>query len=278
MERAIRANNLIPNPILYTYRPGGAMGIAMRHFSTQGGRSDAVLAMVSALVLTPMQMDIGTTRQDLTNIAVIGTQDFFFWAMRDVAQREGWRDINDLLRSTRPITISNHGAGSIEEVLALYLQSRAPNLDLRLVPVSGDPEAMAFLLGGHIDIFTNELAGGGIESYIASGEVVALANTGATRSSFAPHVPTLTELGHAFTVDAFRGVVGPPNMSREALAWWQDLMRRIANTDVWREYLHVNGIEPTFLIGEEMARYLDEWEETMIAGFRIANIPVRTRR
>ncbi|MDR1317604.1 MAG: tripartite tricarboxylate transporter substrate binding protein [Spirochaetales bacterium] len=274
MEKAIRTHNIIPNPILYTYKPGATAGISLQFTKTQAGRSDLALAVVSSLILTPLQNDVGAKREDLTDLANFGVQYFFIWAHKETAEREGWKTINDVLKSNRPVTITNHGAGSVEEIIGLYIKSRAPNTDIRLVPVAGDPEGVTQLLGKHIDLFINELAGGGIESYIASGEIVPLGCTGPQRSVFVPDVPTFKELGHDFTIDSFRGVMGPPNMSKEALAWWQDIMKKINETDTWQEYLRANGIEPMFQIGSDFSKYLDGFKEGMVRLFKMSNIPM----
>jgi tripartite-type tricarboxylate transporter receptor subunit TctC len=120
MEKAIRTHNLIPNPILYTYKPGATAGISLQFTKTQTGRSDLALAVVSSLILTPLQNDVGAKREDLTDLVNFGVQYFFIWAHKETAEQEGWKTINDVLKSNRPVTITNSGAGSADEIIGMY--------------------------------------------------------------------------------------------------------------------------------------------------------------
>lgn len=272
MEKSIRAAGIVPNPIIFTYKPGGNMAVGMQYTKTQSGRSDILMAATNQLIGVPLQMDIGVKREDLTDLAVWGTQYLFFWVMKSRAEKEGWKTLDDMLKSGKPITFTSPGGGSFEEILTLYLESQIPGADFRSIAVDGDAEAMTQLLGGHVDCFINEVAGGGLEGYYATGDVVALACAGSARSIYAPNVPTLRESGYNFSLDSFRGVMGPPNMSKEAIAWWENVLGKIKDTDVFKEYMKVNGIEPNFMTGDTLHKYFDNYKQELIAAFKLANV------
>jgi tripartite-type tricarboxylate transporter receptor subunit TctC len=55
-----------------------------------------------------------------------------------------------------------------------------------------------------------------------------------------------------------RGVVGPAKMAPEAVAWWQDRLRKVTATKKWQEqYIKRNLLTPTNWTGEEANKYLD---------------------
>ncbi len=272
MEKAIRTDNIIPNPIIFNYKPGGNQAVGIQYTKSQSGRSDLLMATTNQLIGVPLQMDIGVKREDLTDLAVWGTQYLVFWVMKDRAEKEGWKDLNDMVKSGKPITFTSSGGGSFEEILVLYLESQLPDADLRSIAVDGDAEGMTQLLGGHIDCFVNEFSGGGMEAYYASGDIVGLASAGSARSVYGPEIPTLRELGYDFSLDSFRGVMGPPNMSAEALAWWQDVLGKIKDTESFKEYMVVSGIEPNFMVGDELHQYFDKYKKDLITAFELAGI------
>ena len=55
-----------------------------------------------------------------------------------------------------------------------------------------------------------------------------------------------------------RGVVGPASMTPEAVAWWQDTLRKVTQTRKWQdEYIKRNLLTPTTWVGDEANKYLD---------------------
>jgi len=76
--------------------------------------------------------------------------------------------------------------------------------------------------------------------------------------SGAPDVPTFAEKGFPFYWEQMRGVVGPANMAPEAVAWWQDTLKKVTSTRKWQDdYIKGNLLTPTAWVGEEANKYLD---------------------
>ena len=274
MEKAIRTANIFPNPIQFTYKPGGAQAVGMQYAKGQAGRSDLIMSTTSQLVGIPLQMDIKVDRHDLTNLIIYGSTYHFFWVLKSTAEKEGWKTLDDMLKSNRPISFTTSGAGSNEEITTIYLRTQYPNAKFRSIPVDGDAEGVVQLLGGHVDCLINEAGGGGSESYIESGEMIPLACIGPRRSVYIPNAPTMRELGFDYAIESFRGVMGPPDMSSEAIAWWQDALRKIGDTPTFKEYMKLFGVEPVFVTGDEMKKYLDDFEKMQRAAYTLADIKI----
>ena len=85
------------------------------------------------------------------------------------------------------------GAGSMLHFAGMML-ARAANFDFTHVPYKGASPALQDLLGGQVASTVGVL--GIALPHIQAGNLRALAMTGATRSSFLPDVPTLTEAGY----------------------------------------------------------------------------------
>jgi putative tricarboxylic transport membrane protein len=272
IEKAIRANNIIQNPIVYTYKPGGNQAVGMQYTKTQGGRPDIIMATTNQLIGVPLQADIGVKREDLTDLCIWGEQTLFFWVLKDSPYKT-FDDLVKTAKSGKPITFTiSGGVGAFEGIIVEYLQSQIPGADFRTVAVDGDAEGMTQLLGHHVDVFVNELSGGGSEGYVASGELIALMNSGPTRSTYQPNVPTLKELGYDFALTSFRGVMGPPNMSKEAIAYWDGLFGKVKDTREFKEYITQSGIEPNFLTGDALHKYFDDYKANLITAFKVGGV------
>ena len=111
-------------------------------------------------------------------------------------------------------------------------------------------------MGGHIDagvMNPNEIV-----AQIEAKKATNLAVAGRKRMTDAPDVPTFAEKGYEFYWEQMRGVVGPANMAPEAVAWWQDALRKVTTNKKWQEtYIKRNLLTPTAWTGEEANKYLD---------------------
>lgn len=269
IEEVARIHNLIENPIVFQYKPGGNQAVGMQYTMSQKGRNDLIMSTTQQLISVPLQEDIGVKRENLTDLAIFGDCYLFFYVRGD----SDITSMEALLNAGRPITYTSGGFGGPEEILFHYVAEKAvEGTEFRDVMVSGDPEGLTQLLGGHVDIFVNESYGA--EDYLESGELKLIACSGPERSVFQPDVPTLREMGIPVDFGIFRGVMGPPDMSEEAVAYYQDLFYKVWDTPEFQDYLKNNGIEPAFRAGEEMDKYLDDYLVFMKDAYTAIGVPM----
>jgi putative tricarboxylic transport membrane protein len=111
-------------------------------------------------------------------------------------------------------------------------------------------------MGGHIDagiMNPNEIV-----AQVEAGTAKNLAVAAKKRMAGAPEVPTFAEKGYPFYWEQMRGVVGPANMTPEAVAWWQETLKKVTTTKKWQDdYIKGNLLTPTAWTGEEANKYLD---------------------
>jgi tripartite-type tricarboxylate transporter receptor subunit TctC len=108
---------------------------------------------------------------------------------------------------SREISYGTPGTGSPMHVLG-EVMNRASGAKLRHVPYRGVLPAVNDVLGGHIPLTWVSL--GVVAPYFASGKLVPLAVGDRERSSLAPNVPTLRELGFGdVEITGWYGLFGP---------------------------------------------------------------------
>lgn len=78
----------------------------------------------------------------------------------------------------------------------------------------------------------------------------------------------MLELGHDVTVQQLRGLLAPQGVSDEVVAFWEDVLEQVADSDMWREqYLDRFLTEPAFLpsepFGESWIATSDQYEALM---------------
>lgn len=108
------------------------------------------------------------------------------------------RSVADLLDRARAapgrLTFASAGVGSFAHLAGELFKARA-GVDMTHVPYRGTAPAAADMIGGRVDVMFENYPS--VQSFIASGELRAIAIGAARRSALAPELPTVIEAGVA---------------------------------------------------------------------------------
>ncbi len=154
------------------------------------------------------------------------------------------------------VTFANSGTGSSDHLTAaLFWQ--ATGTEGVHVPYKGGSAAQTDLLGGHVDVSFQNL--GAILTYVQAGQMKALAQTGETRHSMLPDVPTLQELGYAdVVVNSWQGVAAPKGLPAETRTKLNEALQiSLKDPGVVEEFGKL-GFEVVANSNEEFASFLTQ--------------------
>jgi putative tricarboxylic transport membrane protein len=70
-------------------------------------------------------------------------------------------------------------------------------------------------------------------------------------------VPTWKEVGVDTTASGWRGVLGPKDLPRPQIAYWEDVLRKIVQTPEWKQDLEDNFWVNAYTSAAETRRRLD---------------------
>lgn len=153
------------------------------------------------------------------------------------------------------ITYGSSGIGGAGH-LAGALFGQVAKIDIVHVPYKGGGPAVKDLVGGQIPaVFATPASSG---AFVKSGRIIALATTGATRSTYMPDVPTVAESGYpGYEATNWYAYMAPAKTPKEILArLHRDLVKVLGAPDV-RQQLSGHGLEPAPGSSEELAAYIE---------------------
>ena len=58
-----------------------------------------------------------------------------------------------------------------------------------------------------------------------------------------------------------RGVIGPPAMPKEAVAWYEDLFQKVFETEDWQNFMSNNAMSPIFMGADDYKAWLTRFED-----------------
>jgi putative tricarboxylic transport membrane protein len=70
-------------------------------------------------------------------------------------------------------------------------------------------------------------------------------------------VPTLKEQGMNVEVNNFRFLVGPAGLTAPQIAYWDEVLSKVVQTEEWRKDLDANLFENTYMNSRDVRKYLD---------------------
>jgi putative tricarboxylic transport membrane protein len=263
----IDENKWSPVPMNVNNRAGGSGAVGFNYLINKKGDAYVIAGATPMIVSGKIEGRLSGNHRDAMTILMIVAIDELMLSVRNESP---FKTIDDFVNAARakPGQLTVGGtATNTEDHIFTFLFEQAAKIKVKYVPFNSGGEVTAALMGGHIDAAVenpNEIV-----AQIEAGKARNLAVAARKRLADAPDVPTFAEKGYEFYWEQMRGVVGPANMAPEAVAWWQDTLRKVTATKKWQEqYIKRNLLTPTAWTGEEANKYLDgltkKYEDALI--------------
>ena len=238
----------IGNSILVVNRTG-AGGVVGSTFVTKA-RKDGytlLLARVGSQAAVPaINRKIPYKWDDFTFLGLLEKNPFTLV----VNANSPYKDFDDLkkaLQAGEKLTYSSAGVGTLLHIAVVMLLNEL-GLDkdaMTHIPYKGGGKAAAAVIGGHVDVFFQNLSG--VIGAIQSGELRALAITTSERFGALPEVPTMRELGHPDMeiVVGWSGLWGPEDLPEDVVDKWVQALQEIKQDAAWNKMTKGLGSIPT---------------------------------
>jgi putative tricarboxylic transport membrane protein len=260
IQRILQERKLTPVSIIVNNKPGAGGVVAQDYLNTHAGDAQYLMITNPALLTNPLT-GVGSARHtDITPVAQLFTEYVTLIVRADSPIKSG-RDIAERLRKdpgALSIAVSpGPGAGTH---VATALVFKAAGLDargLRVISYKSAGEALAAVLGGHVDLMPSTPLN--VVTQMEAGKIRVVGITAPQRlgGAFA-HVPTWREQGMDAVFGNWRGIVGPRGMSAPQLAYWDDIFTRLNATDEWKTEIR-NGLwDATFMTSADARKFLDQ--------------------
>jgi putative tricarboxylic transport membrane protein len=143
--------------------------------------------------------------------------------------------------------------------LATGVALRAANVDVRplkIVIFDSSALSMTALLGGHVDAVAATALN--VLPHLKAGRVRVLAITSPQRlTGELAVVPTWREQGVDAVFDNWRGIIGPRGMQPGQIAFWEEALAKVVETDEWKAELERNYFTNSFMKSRESRQFLE---------------------
>ena len=262
LVQIIDQEKLSPVRLQVVNKVGGGGTTAASYVVNKKGDPHVWTVFTSVWITNPLvQQEASTKLVDMSPIARLVVEPAVIVVRADSPYRT-LRDVIDAALKN-PGQIKQAG-GSVLARDALVRQLLMAHTGARWsfisFPAAG--ERLAALLGGHVDFVLVEPPEAG--ELIRAGKLRALVQIADKRLAGFETVPTLPEAGfNVPNVPQARGIVGPPGMPADAVAYYEELLRKTSRSPGWQKFLHDNQLDDAFLNSKDTIAFLGEFEQQL---------------
>ncbi|MDH2329012.1 tripartite tricarboxylate transporter substrate binding protein [Cereibacter sp. SYSU M97828] len=252
---AVRAEGLARVNLNPDNRPGGSSAVGIGYVVANAtGKDDTLTVLNTAGVITPLMVQGAPGWNELTPLANLMAEDYVVFVKAD----SPFQTLADLqtAATAAPQAVS-FAVGGVGDQLASRVVGQAIGAEFNLVSFSGGGETINALLGGNVDATISNP--GEFLGQIESGAIRGIGTTRAERyeDDALSDIPTLAELGIEHPViQNWRGVAGPADMPEEAVAYWQGVLAKAAESAVMQDYITQSSASSLVLTGAEYSDYI----------------------
>ena len=253
IQSIIEKHKLSPKPVTPINKPGGSGAEALVYMKNHKDPDHAIMVTLNSFYTTPMrQPKLGVDPMTFAPIARMAEDTFVLWVHKDA----GIKTVDEYVKAAKAAgnqwIMAGTGKASEDNLLADFLNA-AYGLNMKYVPYKGGGKVAKQLAGKHANSTVNnpsEALG-----FYEAGTVVPLASFTDERLPMFKDTPTFKELGQDFVYYMQRSVVGAPGMSKEALAFYQEVFKKAYATEDWQKYMKSKSLQGDLLQGDALVTY-----------------------
>ena len=257
MIKVLQERKYVPVPVNVVNKPGGGSAIAYNYVNQYAG-SGNFLVMGSRSLITNHLSGHGPSYTDLTPVVRL-FDEYIAVTVKPVSPIRSGRHLVEFMKKD-PTAVSfgiatSLGAPNHAGAAAAF---KAAGIDIKkmknvIFPSGG--AASTALLGGHVDVVPVSV--GFASQLLRNNQVRIIAVTSPQRlPGVMKDVPTWKEQGYDAIVEQWRIFIGPRGMTREQLAYWESVFKRMMDAEDWKKELEENFWAANFQGSAESRKFL----------------------
>jgi putative tricarboxylic transport membrane protein len=270
----IEKHNLSPVPIIPVNKPGGAGAVTLAYLVSKQGDAHFITPTLNSVVTTPLLQKIPVMypSTELTPLAMMATDPFLLVVNKEVFKN--WEEFQKACKE-RALTAVGTGRQQEDEIQIFMIQRAAGCQPFRYVPAAGGGDVATQVAGKHADFNVNQPAEFLPHYPERLIPILAFQKQRAAAFKDAPthHEKKLNGQWAALLdldtgLHQMRGIIGPPNLPPEAVRFWEDLFKKVWETQEWQAFLKKTAQVPLYKPAAEYRQFMRAFEDNHVKVMR----------
>ncbi len=257
IQDILMSQNLIDGDIRVLNKIGAGGELGWKYTKQQ---KDHVLAINSSLLITNHLLGQSKiTYKDFTPIAILATEWEVVIVSKD-SSISGAKSLMENLKETpHAYKIGVSPRLGNDDQLSFVLASKQAGLqpeELDFFIYENSAQVVDALLKKQIDVATMTLAEA--KKYYDLNQIKLLVISSDKRLKELPEIPTWSEEGIELVFEHWRGIMGPPNMTKDEIQFWDMTIEKMVRTEEWQQTLQKYMWKDFYKNSSETSKFLEE--------------------
>lgn len=258
MAKVLQEGRLAEVPVNVVNKPGGGGSVAYAYLNQRPGDGHYVV-LGSKSLLTNNLVGRGPSYTEFTPLANLFGEYVSVTVKPDSPLKSGREMVERLKKDPASLSFgvaTSIGSPNHQGVAAAIKDAGIDVRKMRTVIFASGGAAATAMLGGHIDVVP--ITAAFAASMLRQGQVRLLAVAAPRRlPEVLADVPTWREQGYDVVVSNWRMMIGAKGMTEAQIAYWEDVMRRLSESEEWKQELEANFWTNEYMGSVETRKYLD---------------------
>jgi len=267
IQGIVAKHNLMKQPLIVVNKSGGAGAEGFLDVKGAKGEPHKIVITLSNLFTTPLATGVPFNWRDMTPVAMMALDQFVLWVNAETPYQSAKQYI-DAVKAAGPSKMKMGGTGSKQEdqIITVSLE-KATGTKFIYVPFKGGGDVAVQLTGKHIDSSVNNpieavaqwRAGQLRPLCVFDDQRMTNKEPLAGGKSWAD-IPTCKESGVPTDYLMLRGIFMPAGVTPEQVAFYVDLLKKVRETQDWKEFIKLGSFNDTFMTGADYVTWLGKNE------------------
>ncbi len=241
-------------------RTGGGGALGWAYLNQHAGEGHYIMIAAGNLSVAQLTGAANISYRDLTSIAML-FHEYVALSVRADSPIQNGRDLLERLKkdpNSASLAVSSV-AGSATHIAAV-LALKAGGVDIKKVKTvvfDAAGKSIMAVMGGHVDVAAGSLSQSLQQHRTGKMRIIGYTAPSRLLGELA-NVPTWREQGSDMHFSNYRGMVGPKEMTRAQISYWENVLTELDKDEQWRADLEKNNLSREFMRSEAMRKYLDQ--------------------
>ena len=268
IQGVVVKHNLMKQPLVVVNKSGGAGAEGFLDIKNAKGDPHKIVVTLSNLFTTPLATGVPFNWRDMTPVSMMALDNFVLWVNAETPHKDA-KSYLAAVKAAGASKMKMGGTGSKQEdqILTVGLE-KATGAKFIYVPFKGGGEVAVQLVGKHVDSTVNnpieavaQWRAGQLRPLCVFDDKRMPYKAKVTDTMSWGDVPTCQEAGVPSHYTMLRGIFMPPGVTKDQVAFYTGLMKKVRETPEWKEYMEKGAFNQTTMEGEAFTAWLGKAEQ-----------------
>jgi putative tricarboxylic transport membrane protein len=262
IQGIIQKHHLMPVSMVVISKKGGSGAEGFLYVKNHKGDAHKLIITLSNLFTTPLATGSPFSWKDFTPIAMMALDEFVFWVNAKTPYKTPQEYIAAVKKDPGKFKMGGTGSKQEDQILTASIEQRT-GAKFAYVPYHGGGTVCTQLVGGHIDSSVNNpiecvahWRAGNVRPLCVFDSQPMPYPAKITKDMSWENIPTCKSQGLDVEYTMLRGIMTAPGVSKDAVAYYVDLMKKVRATPEWKAFMNKGAFNQSFMTGAKFHEWL----------------------